>query len=443
MKKMAKSGGRRDFGSFQSSNVQELIHQPEDQYEPPPLPFDLPSFEDYKDPEKCPKFGKEMRKKHFLLEEDCTFLNHGAFGAALKDALDVSMKWQVQVERQPLRFFDRQVLPHLVWVSRRAAQFVGADPRDIALVTNASTGTNAVIKSQKLGPGDVIYCLSVTYGAVKKLLSHLRDETGVTIQEEVVKFPLEGPEQIVSLVRDTLRPGTRLAVFDHIPSNTPFINPLKELIDICHDRGVPVLVDGAHALGALPINLRSLNPDYYVTNAHKWFCCPKGVALLYVRRDLQETTRPLVVSHGHGAGFNAEFAFPGMKDYSSKLSLHTVLDFWQCVGPERVQTYLHDLVTQAAELLMEKWHTGLLAPLNMFASMALVQLPPAFHDGTAVTYDLAEKIQNQLYHRFNIEVPLKAVQGELYVRISAHIYNELADYEALGDAILQLKSELQ
>ncbi|XP_078699429.1 uncharacterized protein LOC144926473 isoform X2 [Branchiostoma floridae x Branchiostoma belcheri] len=368
MKKMAKSGGRRDFGSFQSSNVQELIHQPEDQYEPPPLPFDLPSFEDYKDPEKCPKFGKEMRKKHFLLEEDCTFLNHGAFGAALKDALDVSMKWQVQVERQPLRFFDRQVLPHLVWVSRRAAQFVGADPRDIALVTNASTGTNAVIKSQKLGPGDVIYCLSVTYGAVKKLLSHLRDETGVTIQEEVVKFPLEGPEQIVSLVRDTLRPGTRLAVFDHIPSNTPFINPLKELIDICHDRGVPVLVDGAHALGALPINLRSLNPDYYVTNAHKWFCCPKGVALLYVRRDLQETTRPLVVSHGHGAGFNAEFAFPGMKDYSSKLSLHTVLDFWQCVGPERVQTYLHDLVTQAAELLMEKWHTGLLAPLNMFAN---------------------------------------------------------------------------
>ncbi|CAH1226841.1 NFS1 [Branchiostoma lanceolatum] len=384
-----------------------------------------------------------MRKKHFLLEEDCVFLNHGAFGAALKDALDVAMKWQVEVERQPLRFFDRQVLPHLVWVSRRAAQFVGADPRDIALVTNASTGTNAVIKSQKSGPGDVIYCLSVTYGAVKKLLSHVRDETGVTIQEEVVRFPLEGPEQIVSLVRDTLRPGTRLAVFDHIPSNTPFINPLKEMIDICHDRGVPVLVDGAHALGALPINLRSLNPDYYVTNAHKWFCCPKGVALLYVRRDLQETTRPLVVSHGHGAGFNAEFAFPGMKDYSSMLSLPTVLDFWQCVGPERIRTYLHDMVTQAAQLLVEKWNTGLLAPLNMFASMALVQLPPAFHGGAVATYDLAEKIQNQLYHRFNIEVPLKAVQGELYVRISAHIYNDLADYETLGDAILQLKSELQ
>ena len=77
-------------------------------------------------------------------------------------------------------------------------------------------------------------------------------------------------------------------------------------------RNVPVLVDGAHALGSLPLNITSLDPDYYVTNAHKWLCAPKGAAVMYVRRDLQQSTRPLVISHGFGSGFNSEFIWAGM-----------------------------------------------------------------------------------------------------------------------------------
>lgn len=74
---------------------------------------------------------------------------------------------------------------------------------------------------------------------------------------------------------------------------------------------VKVLVDGAHALGALPLNISSLDPDFYVSNAHKWLCCPKGVAFLYVRRELQSQVRPVVVSHGFGSGFSSEFVWTG------------------------------------------------------------------------------------------------------------------------------------
>ncbi|XP_072133714.1 uncharacterized protein [Mobula birostris] len=78
--------------------------------------------------------------------------------------------------------------------------------------------------------------LNVTYGAVKKLLRHVCEEQGATLQEESLEFPLSGPGQIINKVEESLQPGTKLAVFDHIPSNAAFINPLEAIISICRQR---------------------------------------------------------------------------------------------------------------------------------------------------------------------------------------------------------------
>ncbi|XP_038077787.1 probable L-cysteine desulfhydrase, chloroplastic [Patiria miniata] len=435
------SAGKRDFGSFHSSNVEELIALAQDDYVPPKLPTDLPNFADYKaDPSSIAAFGQEMKNRHFLLEEECTFLNHGAFGAVLKDALTAAQRWQTYIERQPLRFFDRESLPQLVYVVRRLSKFVGCDPTGLVLVPNVTTAMNCVMKSLNFKKGDVIYCLSVTYGAVKKLLRHTAETTSAVIQEETITFPLASKEQIVETVRKSLKPGTRLAVFDHVPSNTAYIQPIKELIDICHERGVPVLIDGAHALGTLPLALDSLGADFYTSNAHKWLCCPKGCAFLHVKREWRGAIRPLVVSHGWGSGFSSEFMWSGLRDYSPFLALHTVLDFWEAVGVDKIRRYNHQLLCDAAELFMKEWKTSLLAPLEMCGSMALVQLPPDAAGNKTKNYDAAEMIQNQLYHEFNIEVPIKAVDGKLYVRISAHIYNELPEYQRLAAAIKSIQT---
>ncbi|XP_072018992.1 uncharacterized protein [Amphiura filiformis] len=434
--------GKRDFGSFYSSNVEELINMPEDEYIPPEFPFTFPSYDVYKSSKTAPPLGRKMRRKHYFLEEDCTFLNHGAFGASLKEAVLVAQQWQAYIEKQPLRFFDREVLIHLIYITRRMAKFVGCHPGELALVPNVTSAMNAVIKNLDIKQGDNIYYLNVTYGSVKTLIKHTAKEKGATIQEETIEFPIQSKQQIINLVKNTLRKGTKLAVFDHIPSNTPFIQPLQELIHICHERGVPVLVDGAHGLGILPLNLHELDVDYYTTNCHKWFSSFKGCALLYVKKSLQSTVGPLIISHGFGHGFNSDFMWSGLRDYSPFLSLHTVLDFWQSVGVQRIRDYVYKLREQAAEYLVRRWNTGLIAPKDMFGSMAAVRLPSIFVDGKqTVSYSDAEVIQNNLYQRFNIEVPIKAVQGQLYVRISCHIHNELKDYENLAEAILVLAAE--
>ncbi|XP_072178811.1 uncharacterized protein [Diadema setosum] len=423
-------GAKRDFGSFHSSNVQELCEAPEDLYEPPSFPFELPKFTD------C-EFGTEVRQKHFLLE-DCTFLNHGAFGATLRDALDVAQQWQRYVERQPLRFFDREVLPHMAYITRRLAKFVGSDATGIVLVPNVTTAINAVIRSIPFQKGEKIFCLDTTYGAVKKLLKHTAEVMNLVYQEERLKLPLTSNQEILDLISSKLSKGTRLAVFDHIPSNAAFIMPVKQIVKLCHEKGVPVLIDGAHALGTLPLDMRDLNADYYTANAHKWLCNPKGCAFLYARRELRAVTRPLVISHGFGSGFSSEFIWSGLRDYSPFLALHTVLDFWQAQGVDRMRDKMHSLLVEAAVLLVKSWDTGLLAPLDMCGSMALVRLPQEFSANKTVDYSVAESIQNELYHRYNIEVPVKALKGALYVRISSHIYNEPSEYKKLDAAILDM-----
>ena len=98
--------------------------------------------------------------------------------------------------------------------------------------------------------------------------------SGVILHEVTIAFPTSD-KKILEVMNDTLEVGTRLALFSHIPSNYPVVMPVEEMVKLCHSKGVPVLIDGAHALGSLALNLRALNADYYVSNAHKWLCCPK------------------------------------------------------------------------------------------------------------------------------------------------------------------------
>lgn len=159
-------------GIMAFNTVENFVSSSEKDYLPPKFPFELPSFD------RSLTFGLEMRK-HFLLDLDnWTFLNHGAFGCALKDALETAYKWQCYIEKQPVRFIDREMLPLLAHVNRRLAKFVGSDPRDIVLLPNATAAINTVIKSIDWHPGDTVYFLNTCYYTVKKLFRHLRNEYG-------------------------------------------------------------------------------------------------------------------------------------------------------------------------------------------------------------------------------------------------------------------------
>ncbi|XP_020910534.1 uncharacterized protein LOC110248358 [Exaiptasia diaphana] len=169
------------------------------------------------------------------------------------------------------------------------------------------------------------------------------------------------------------------------------------------------------------------------------WCC--GCAALYVDKKHQSKIHSLAPSGGFGKGFNAEFMFKGLKDYSPFLALHTALDFWLALGPSNIRAYITELAHNAGTMLADRWETDTLFPISMYGPMVLIRLPDRLwnHSGTTIaTKPIADHIQDLLHYDYGIEVPVKPIKGRLYVRISAHVYNHMRDYHVLADAVCLL-----
>lgn len=355
------------------------------------------------------------------------------------------------IEQQPVRFLDRELFPHLVHVVRDLAEVLDCRPENLLPMPNATLALNTVLRSWqrhfKPGPEHRMLAYSVAYGSTKKLLNRISQECGAAVDEASLQFPLEGEAVLLEALASSLHPETLLVVLDAIPSNAPFVLPLEEVVALCRERSPNafIVVDAAHGLGGLPLKLGTSSADAVFTNCHKWFCGPKGTALLHVPPRHQSWMEPLVISHGFGSDFVSGFYWSGLGDASSWLALDAVLAFWELAGLQPARIYAQYLVTDAAEMLADAWGTSLGIPVELLGPMALVEIPPIpflqSHLGM-YTYEHAEAVQNALFQR-QIEVPVKVLSGRLYVRISAQIYNYFEEYEVLRDAILDLAGGVQ
>src|ERR1051326_7961339 len=99
-------------------------------------------------------------------------------------------------------------------------------------------------------------------------------------------------EYVVERITRAASPRVRLALVDHVTSQTGLVFPIAAIVTALRERGIETLVDGAHAPGMLPLDVPALGAAYYVGNFHKWVCAPKGAAMLWARPDRQSTLHP-------------------------------------------------------------------------------------------------------------------------------------------------------
>lgn len=381
------------------------------------------------------KFGKPMLQ-HWLLETDCIFLNHGSFGATPKVVLAAQTEWRSRMERQPVHFMTKELPHQLRLAASELGKLIGARGEDLVFVDNATAGINAVVRSLSLDHADQIVTTNHVYGAVHKTLSFVCQTTGAQLVTAPVPFPLHDVSEAIASVASALNPSVKLLVIDHVTSPTALILPVAELIRVAKAQGIPVLIDGAHAPGMLPLNLQELGADWYVGNCHKWLCAPKGCGFLYANPAAQTNLHPVVISHGLGLGYLAEFDWTGTRDFSAWLAVTEAIAFQQQIGIENIQIHNHELATQAAQILATAWQQELPAPLNMLGAMATIPLPYQFAANDLL--QAAANLHDILWERYRIEVPIIPFSDRLWIRISAQIYNELQDYKYLAKAISSL-----
>lgn len=367
----------------------------------------------------------------FALRKDITFLNNGSFGATPRQVLAAQRRLQDELEAQPVAFM-RALPARTRRVASLVASFLRSDPQDLVFVDNATTGVTAVLRSQRWKPGDVVYTTSHVYGAVRSALEHLKRTVGIEVVYGEVPFPIGSSREVLDAIGATLPANAKLAIVDHITSATGLIFPAAEIVALCRGRGIPVLIDGAHVPGHLPVDLGALDADYWVGNLHKWLYTPKGCAVLRVRRDRRDALEPLVFSHEIGRGFSASFDFQGTRDPSPWLAAEAALGFVEALGgPDRIRAHNFALRRTAGALLCERWHVEPPAPLEMLGALQTLPLPARI-EGTAAN---AAAWNARLWDEQKIEIPFIPFGGRLWIRTSAQIFNTLSDYERLADVL--------
>jgi isopenicillin-N epimerase len=389
--------------------------------------------------------------EHWTLDPAVLFLNHGSFGATPRTVLVAQQAWRERMEAEPVRFFAHELEPALDEVRGTLGDFLGADPDDLALLPNATTGANTVLRSLDLGPGDELLTTDHEYNAVRNAMDAVADRAGASVVTVPIPFPGTDPDAVVAAVLSHVSGRTRLAVIDHVTSATALVLPAARIIAALAEKGVDTLVDGAHAPGMLPLTLDHLGAAYYTGNLHKWVCAPKGSAFLWVRRDRQRGVRPLVISHGANSPrvdrspFRLEFDWLGTTDPTPFLAVPAALRFGEDLvegGWDGLRARNRALALAGRDRLAAALAVTPPAPDEMIGSMAAMPLPIVETPGAVQGVDLYADPVHAALLRAGVQVmvtpwPQRPSGGpwRRLVRISAAAYNDLAHFERLSDLL--------
>jgi isopenicillin-N epimerase len=379
------------------------------------------------------------------LDPEVVFLNHGSFGACPRTVLAAQSELRSRMESEPVRFFIRE-LPELLDHARaELASFVGADTGGLAFVANATTGVNTALAALDLEPGDELVVTDHGYAACRNAVDVLARRVGAEVVVAMVPFPVESPEQVVETVVNTVSLRTKAAVLDHVTSPTGVVFPIRDLVAELGDRGVTVIVDGAHAPGMIDLGVAGIGAPFYTGNCHKWMCAPKGAAFLWVRDDWRERVRPLVISHGAAAPpgdrsrYHLEFDWTGTRDPTAWLAIPAAIATlagmvdggWPEIRARNRATALAARSAVCAALAIAPP-----CPEPMIGALAAVPLP----DGSSPAAPPAEGVdplQERLYRRFRIEVPVTrwSAPPRRAIRLSAQLYNTTEQFRYLASAL--------
>lgn len=251
-------------------------------------------------------------------------------------------------------------------------------------------------------------------------------------------MPFIDPAPLLRALSAAIGPKTRLACFDHITSAGAAVLPIAEMAAICHERGVPVMIDGAHAPGQLALDVPSLGVDWYVGNLHKWAFAAKGTAVIWCAPERQPALHPTAISHALGQGFAAEFDYTGTRDNSAWLAAPAALDYLAGWGAEALRAHNAALAREAGAMLIAEWRSEAAAAAEFCAAMVSVRLPggpTGQAHGLKAHGDDREAVRRlaaRLSERHAITAGVMVLDGGLWIRVSAQIYNEIDDYQRLA-----------
>lgn len=385
------------------------------------------------------------------LDPDLTFLNHGSYGATPRSVLQTQSALRARMEREPVRFFKADLERLLDGVREKLAAFVGCPAADLAPFSNATAALGTVLLNTPLKAGDEILVTDHEYSSGINELERIAARTGAVVVTANIPFPVRDPSEVVEAVLAKAGPRTRLAMISHVTSSTSLIFPVERIVPVLRARGIDVLVDGAHGPGQVAVDIRTLDPMYYIGSLHKWVCAPKGTGFLYVHPEKQKGFRPVCLSSRANkvrpdrALFLRDFDYMGTGDYTAMLASPAAIEAVGGLLPggwTEIMARNHEMIVKGREIvwraLSALFPGEMPAPEPMIGSMATLVLPepPVALVDRPTLYD--DALQDVLMEKHRVAVPIWrwGPENKRVVRVSAQVYNHLSQYDRLAEVLV-------
>lgn len=385
-------------------------------------------------------------KKLVRLEDQTTELNAGTCSPTPLPVLEAVERLRRRQATAPSDFYYNRAGP-LLHRSRVAfADHLHVDWRGLFLLPNVTMALNTAVGSIRLNPGDVILTTDHEYGAMRLLLEHAARRDGSIIKTITLPFDSNDPNDYVEAFRRMLDQRVKMVFLSHVTSPTGLQLPLQEILDACRGNGRWLVVDGAHAVGAVDVDIPRLDADCYAANGHKWMMAPCGVGFFNASPRLKNILEPLVRSWGedynieqmdemrpardgpdfHCTRLQYRIEYTGVADRTPMMVLPDAIDFMKRVGSDRALAesrrlckYLCDRLEQIGLRRAGPTHPKLTSTLAVF------ELEP----------DFAGSLRKRLWDEYRILAPVTQCAGRYYLRVSLAWYYTESMLDRLIDAM--------
>jgi isopenicillin-N epimerase len=277
------------------------------------------------------------------------------------------------------------------------------------------------------------------YGACDRTWEFYCSKSGAHYIKQPIRLPLVSKDEFVDQFFKGVTSKTKLIFLSHITSSTALRFPVELVVKEAQKRGLLTFIDGAHAPGQLPLDLKALDADFYTGACHKWMMTPKGSSFLFVKRERQHLLEPLVVSWGYKSDHPSHSTFldyhqtQGTRDFSAFLCIPAALQFMENNNWNQVSAACRALILENAPRFFELLGASPLAPLNdqFILQLCSFKLP---------TQD-AERIKSILFNQYHIEVPVMRHGADVYLRYSIQAFNSQGDLDKLYEALKAIKHQ--
>jgi isopenicillin-N epimerase len=364
----------------------------------------------------------------YTIDRNVINFNNGYASPAPLPVQEAMRRYLTYSDMGPIQTMVNVLYPQIERVRENLAKAAGCDPEEMAIVRNASEANQIVQMGIDLKPGDEVLTTDQDYPRMLMTFRQRERRDGIKLVTVSFPVPVTGSDDLYNRIANAVTPKTKLILICHITNRTGVIFPVKRICDMAHAKGIPVMVDGAHAFNHFPFKISDLNCDYYGVSLHKWTCAPIGTGFLYVRKSRIPQTWSLMSSSEKQVNDIRKFEEIGTHPAANPNAISEALVFNENIGIARKAARLRYLRDRWAHRLRDNPKVQILHSESPELSCGIGFIGFKGFD--------AGKMYETLYNKFNIVTARVEMPGQYDgLRVTPHVYSTLRDVDTFADTV--------